>query len=694
MVYEFKKSIGNLVFNIKVEDIADQANGAVLIKCGETIVLATVVMSDEINEDLSFFPLQVNYSEKFYAAGRIPGGYLKREGKPRDKEVLISRMIDRPIRPLFPEGLRNEVQVLANTISFDQEIHPDILSIIGVSSALSISDIPFNGPIGAVRVGLDDTGNFLLNPNFVDIQKNKMDLVVVGKDHKVLMLEGRLSEISEEVVQDALNWSMSYIQDIIDFQKEFCEKIGKEKVKLKIVEICENLKNSIYKNYKDPMRDVLLKGKSYKAKAKMELKNLKNEAMEKYTKDETVKKSDILSIFDDLEYDIARDFLFDKNIRVDGRNPDQVREIKIEQSVLPRAHGSAIFKRGETKSLGVVTLGTTIDAQRLDDFDGDPSKRFMLHYNFHPFSVGEVFRLSGVSRREIGHGSIAEKAILPILPEWKNFPYTIRVVSEILESNGSSSMASVSSASLALFNAGVPVSRHISGIAMGLMMKNNDEYVILTDIQGIEDKLGDMDFKIAGSKEGITVIQLDVKLDGIKIPILYEALKKAKNVRTQILDKMIDFIPTPASLSNYAPKIITMNIKVEKIKDIIGPSGRVIRRIIDQTGVDINIDDNNGFLIIQGKDSNSVKEAKKEILSICEEVEIGKIYKGIIKKVSQFGIFVEILPGKEGLCPISRISKTKKITKFNINDMFKVKDFIKVKCSFIDKKGRIFLSIV
>ncbi len=687
MVHSVSMEIRGKTLRIESGKLAKQANGSVLVTYGDTVVLCTAVMAKESKMDMDYFPLQINYSEKYYSVGKIPGGFIKREGRPKDKEILVSRLIDRPLRPLFPAGFRNEVQILPTTISADQTNPPDILGIIGSSASLCVSDIPFNEPVGAVRVALLND-EFIVNPTFEEIKSGKLDLIVAGTRKAIMMIEGAAHELSEEQMLEALKFAHENIIKIVELQEELIEKCGKPKLTVPVFEIDEELRKEVEAFAKEPLKN------AFNASNKLEMQDNVEKVMkeavttysEKFGADKTLQ---IKGVLEGLEHSIVRKMLIEEDRRVDGRKMDELRAISCEISFLPRTHGSALFTRGETQSLGVVTLGTAFDVQRFDDIDGEGNKSFMLHYNFPPFSVGETGRVGGVGRREIGHGNLAERALLPILPDFESFPYTIRVVSEILESNGSSSMATVCSGSLALFDAGVPVTKAVSGIAMGLVT-DGENYKVLTDIQGVEDHLGDMDFKVAGTREGITTFQLDIKIEGITIDIMAKAFEQAKIARFKILDVMAETIQERKDdLSEYAPKIVTMMVKTDKIKDVIGPGGKVIKKIIEETGASINIDDH-GKATISSKDENAVEAALETIRLICTDAEAGKTYDGLVKRVTEYGAFIEILPGKDGLCHISKLSQ-ERVNK--VEDVVREGDKVRVKCIEIDRMGRINLSM-
>ena len=670
---------------IEVGEVAKQSNAAVRVISGETIILVAVVAEDEPAEEGDFFPLTVDYREKFYAAGKIPGGFFKREGKPDDRETLTSRLIDRPIRPLFPEGFRNEVQVLVTVLSADNEVPQEVLSIIGASSALCISDIPFNGPIGAVKVGLIND-KFVINPSNNELDNSLLDIVVAGTKTDIIMVESGAKELSEEKMIEALEFAQSAIQNVICAQEELVKKCGKTKMPFQPLIIEQEIIDKV-----KPIADEKLKvlNDIYEKNARSDkYKKIIDEIVAQFLEEFPEQEQKIKIVIADSEREMVRNLILKEKRRPDGRQFDEVRPIECKIAYLPRAHGSALFTRGQTQSLGVVTLGSISDKQRIDNLEGESTKRFMLHYNFPPYSVGEVKPLRGPGRREIGHGALAEKSLVPVIPPEDNFPYTIRIVSEIFESNGSSSMATVCSGSLSLMDAGVPIKSAVAGIAMGLVMENN-EYVILTDIQGIEDHLGDMDFKVAGTENGITSLQMDLKIGGLSKEILREALEKANVARKFVLSEMAKVIDkSRPDLSLHAPRVIKISVATDKIRDIIGPGGKVIRNIIEKTGTTIDILDN-GDVFIYSKDKNSANAALEMINYISAEVEIGKIYNGKVVRVTNFGAFVEILPGKEGLVHISQLAD-KRVNR--VEDICREGDELLVKCVEIDSQGRINLS--
>jgi polyribonucleotide nucleotidyltransferase len=686
----------NLIF--ETGQMARQSGGAVVVKYGDTIVLATAVADKRVKEGLDFFPLTIDYQEKTYAAGKIPGGFFKREGKPSEKEVLTSRLIDRPVRPLFPKGFYSEAQGIVSVLSYGTENAADILGIISMSAAIHISDIPFNGPVGAVRVGRlkDGSGNLIINPDASESEELGLNLVVAGTEDAVLMVEGGGSEVSESVLLDAIDFAHHEIKKIVAVQNELRRLAGKEKRGLVIIEEKPDFKKAAKELIADKLKDAIkIPGKQRRQEAldlilEDAIKNLNTlESAEKYFGDATKDLTrEIANIFDDYEKEIVRNMILHDGVRADARKPDEVRQISCHLGFLPRAHGSALFIRGETQALVITTLGTAEDEQKIDSLDGETYKRFMLHYNFPPFSVGEVKPLRSPGRREIGHGSLAERSLIPVMPSKEAFPYTIRVVSDILESNGSSSMATVCGASLSLMDAGVPITAPVAGIAMGLIKEEN-RVVVLTDILGLEDHLGDMDFKVAGTEKGITAFQMDCKISGVSHEIMQKALEQAKTGRLYILKKMKESMPSyRENLSPHAPRIYTMQIKQEKIRDVIGTGGKVIKGIIEQTGVKINISDA-GVVNIASSDEESAKKAIEIISGLVAEAELGKIYMGKVKRIADFGAFVEILPGVDGLLHISQISD-KRIAK--VTDEINIGDEVLVKVIEIDAQGKVRLS--
>ena len=686
---EIKININNnRIINLRTGEIAKQADGSIIISCGETTVLVTVVSSKEPREEIDFFPLLVDYEEKFYAAGKIPGGFFKREGRPSKNAILTSRLIDRPLRPLFPKGYRNDVQIIATVLSYDQKNLPDVLAINGASSALWISKIPIQCPIGAVRIGKINN-EFVVNPTNEELENSELDLVIAGTKDSIIMMEGEAKEVPEEIVLKAIDVAQESIKIIIDGQEKLLDVLGKSDVEKK--EIFTNAiakeKDTTYEKIKNDFEEEVKKALCVKEKKQREelLKEIFNNITEIYSTEEEEQKSLLKHIFDDICREVVRNLIIKEKVRIDGRKIDDIRPIRCEIGVLPRVHGSALFTRGQTQALVLTTLGTIKDRQFIDTLEEEDYERFYLHYNFPPYSVGEVSPRRGQSRREIGHGSLAEKALKFTIPLEEDFPYTIRVVSEILESNGSSSMATVCGGSLSLMDAGVPIKRPIAGIAMGLV-KENENVEILTDILGIEDHFGDMDFKAAGSSDGITAIQMDLKIAGVSRNTMSDILQKSKKARMSILEKMNEVISKPKKdLSIHAPKITIMKIDPSKIGTVIGPSGKNIKKIIETTGASIDIKED-GEIFISSIDENSVIQSKKMIESLVKEAKVGDIYKGRVTRTTNFGAFVEILPGKEGLVHISKLSK-KRIAK--VEDIVKVNDNILVKVIGIDNLGRI-----
>jgi len=666
--------------------IARQADGSVLLGESDTTVLVTAVASKGKETDKGFFPLFVEYREKFYAAGKIPGGFFKREGKPGDHETVSCRLIDRPIRPLFPDNFNYEVQVACSVLSADQKHQADVLGIIGASLALNMSDIPFETILSGVRVGIGDDG-YIINPTFEEVDNGGMDIVVAGSDDAILMVEGGTSEISEDKILEILDFAHDWIRKLNAFQREFLEDCDiPEKREVPEPERDAGLVEKLRDEYTEEIR----KRSSISGKLNRErsLSRLSREAVEKYSEEYPEAEKEITGTLHEIEREIVRDLILNERVRVDGRKFDDIRDITCEVGVMPQTHGSALFTRGETQSLVAVTLGTSQDQQRIDAMRGESWKRVLIHYNFPPYSVGEVGFFRGPGRREIGHGLLAERSLNPVMPSEEDFPYTIRVVSDIMESNGSSSMATVCGGTLALMDAGVPMKKPLAGVAMGLVMEG-DNYAILTDILGLEDHLGDMDFKVVGSKDGITAFQMDTKISGVSREVMAEALEQARKARVSILDKMLEVIPEPrADISPNAPKIVQIQIPVDKIREIIGPGGKVIRHIQDESGAKVDIDDD-GTIQIAAVDKESGDKALEMVEKIIEEPELNKVYKGVVKSVVKFGAFVEVLPGKDGLLHISEIAN-ERIGK--VEDVLNVGDEVEVKIIGIDDQGKIRLS--
>jgi polyribonucleotide nucleotidyltransferase len=677
--------IGGKPFSIETGRFAKQANGSVMVRYGDTMVLVTAVASPEAKPDQDFFPLQVEYREKTSAAGKFPGGYIKREGRPSEKEILSARLIDRPIRPLFPKDFKNETQVIAFVVSHDGENDADVLAAVGASAALTISDIPFEYSMGEVRVGRLN-GEFIVNPTFQQLKDCDIDLVVGGTSDSLMMVEGESKQVSEAELLDALKFAHEEIKKLIKIQEELRSEVGKPKMEVAPAQIDEALKKDVYGLVYDKLKEIvhsILAKEERSQKNKELLDAVTAELIEKYPEQEKV----IAELLHDLEKEFMRERILKEGIRLDGRDTKQIRPISIDLGVLPRTHGSALFTRGETQSLTTVTLGTKNDEQIIDGLIEEYTKKFMLHYNFPPFSVGEVGRITGVGRREIGHGHLAERALRAVVPAEDKFPYTLRVISDILESNGSSSMATVCAGSLSLMDGGVPVAKAVAGIAMGLV-KEGENYAILSDILGNEDHLGDMDFKVAGTDVGITAFQMDIKIHGISFEIMEKALHQAKDGRMHILKIMNEAIAEPReSLSQFAPRLITMKVDTDQIGLIIGPGGKTIQGMQRLFGVEIAIDDD-GTVNIASPNKESATKCKEYIKKMTATPEVGEIYDGIITKIMDFGAFVEILPGKEGLLHISQIDN-KRVNK--VTDYFKEGDKVTVKLLKIEN-GKFSLS--
>ena len=667
--------------------LAKQADASCVARYGDTVVLITVVHK-KVLEKRDFLPLLVEYREQAYAAGKIPGGYIKREGKPHDREILYSRAIDRAIRPRFPKNMVDEVEVIAYLLSYDMENDPLPLALLGTSVALMCSPIPFDGPIGALKLGRVE-GNFVINPSNLELQNSDFDLFVSGSDGEINMIEFGGHEVEEGIVYDALEYSLKYIKELEDFQRSFAEEVGPvEKYEYTRIEVPEKMYEKIEKEYKEAILDAIFTVKKQERSQKVQL--IENEIKEKLLSEYPDKELEISQALMEIEEKLTRARILETGKRPDGRGEKDIRPITTEVSVLPRTHGSALFTRGETQALVVTTLGTKEDVQKLSEMDPEEEKRFILHYNFPPFSTGEIKPLRGPSRREIGHGNLAEKAIAPLIPDEEEFPYTIRVVSDILESNGSSSMASVCGATLSLMDAGVPIKNMAAGISTG-MVSDGERYRLLTDILGLEDHFGDMDFKIAGTDKGINAIQLDLKRRGLPLSIIKETFERAREARMYILDIMKKTIDKPRpEVSKYAPKVSMLKVPSDKIGLIIGAGGRTIKSIIEETNTTIDIDDTKGFVIISGETKDKVNKAKHIIEGLIEDVELGKIYKGKVIRITNFGAFVEVLPGKEGLLHISEISN-ERINK--VEDVLRVGQEITVKVIDIDDTGRFKLSM-
>ncbi len=674
-------NVAGRTMTIETGKMAKQANGSVVMKYGETVVLVTATVKKKAGEDRGFFPLSVDYREKYYAAGKIPGGFFKREARPSEGEIIASRLTDRPIRPLFQNDFRNEVQILINVLSYDGENEADVLGTIGASVALSISEIPWNGPVASVRVGRVED-KFIINPLKSQIENSEMEIIISGTEDSIVMVEGEADFISEENLLAAIQYGHEAIKDIIKLQKELIKEIGKEKMEVPEKEVNQELLDEV---------DKLIKGKIEPLNAPKEkmqryediddfTQDIINQLEEKYPEEEKKIRS---RVDDTITEDLRKKTL--GGVRADGRGLKDIRDITIDTSVLPRTHGSSLFTRGETQAICVATLGGKKDEQMLDNLEGVSYKRYMLHYNFPPFSVGEVAMRFGTSRREVGHGNLAERAIKRILPDHDDFPYTIRVVSEILESNGSSSMATVCGGVMALLDAGVPIKNPVAGVAMGLIMENENEYAILTDILGTEDHLGDMDFKVAGTKDGITAIQMDLKIEGLPVDIMRKALAQANEARLAIIDNMNDTLSEPRKeLSQYAPKILQTQIPVDLIGVLIGPGGKNIKKLIEDYGCEISVEED-GKVLLYGTDKESLEELKSQIDKYSLVPEAGEAYDGVIEKVMDFGAFVGITPTVSGLIHISEL-KWERVNK--VEDVVKAGDKVRVKLLKKDEMGR------
>jgi polyribonucleotide nucleotidyltransferase len=671
---------------VEVGQLAKQANGAVLVRYGDTAVLSSATASKE-PKPLDFFPLTVNYEERLYAVGKIPGGFIKREGRPSEKAILASRLIDRPIRPLFADGFRNEVQVISMVMSVDQNCSSEMAAMFGSSLALSVSDIPFEGPIAGVIVGLID-GEFIINPSIEQLEKSEIHLSVAGTKDAINMVEAGADEVPEETMLEAIMFGHEEIKRLVAFQEEIVAKVGKEKLEIKLFELDQELETEVRSLCEEELIPAIqVQEKHAREEAISAVKKNVIAAFEEKEADEDTLKQ-VKKILDKFVKNEVRRLITEEKVRPDGRKVDEIRPLSSEVGILPRTHGSGLFTRGQTQALSICTLGALGDVQILDGLGIEESKRFMHHYNFPQFSVGETGPIRGPGRREIGHGALGERALEPIIPNEKDFPYTIRLVSEVLESNGSTSQASICASTMAMMDAGVPIKAPVAGIAMGLV-KSGEHYSILTDIQGMEDFLGDMDFKVAGTSKGVTALQMDIKIDGLSREILEEALQQAKIGRMQILDSMLATLgESRSSLSQYAPKILTMHINPDKIRDVIGPSGKQINKIIDETGVKIDIEQD-GTIFISSTDEEMNKVAKKTIEDIVREVEAGQMYLGKVKRIEKFGAFVEIFAGKDGLVHISEIAE-ERIRK--VEDVVAIGDEILVKVLDVDNQGRVNLS--
>ena len=685
MYKKVEVEIGSQTITFETGKLAKQTDGSVVVSCGDSMVLVTAV-AEKVSKNMGFLPLTIEYQERMYAAGRIPGSYFRREiGRPSEKEVLTCRLTDRPLRPLFPDGYMCETQIITTVFSADPDIDPDTLAMNGASFALTISDIPWNGPIAAARVGYLD-GEYVLNPSRNQLEKSEMDLVVAGTETAVVMVEGRTGELSEDVVLEGIFFAHERIQPLIDLQNQLREEIGKPKREVIPPEVNEALKAKVEELAAAGMEEVVATADKMERGDRYD--QLKASVIEQIDDELYEDEKEVFGLLSGYKKKVMRDRIVTKGQRLDGRSFEDVRPINCEVGILPRAHGSALFTRGETQAMVVGTLGSERDEQHLEGLKGDVYRRFMLHYNFPPFCVGEVRFLRGPSRRDIGHGNLARRGMAAVLPDAESFPYTLRVVSEVLESNGSSSMATVCGASMALMDAGVPLKAPVSGVAMGLI-KEGDKVVVLTDILGDEDHLGDMDFKVVGTRDGITSLQMDIKIDGVDRDIMFRALAQARNARFHILDKMQEAIDVPRQeVSEHAPKYITIKIHQDKIRDIIGPGGKIIREMSAEFDAKIDVDDDGTVKIFCSNDASAMG-LKARIEEITAMPEVGKIYEGLVKTVKDFGAFVQILPGTDGMVHISELAP-KRVEK--VTDILKEGDTVRVKVIEIDNRGRIRLS--
>lgn len=695
-IKEVKITLGEKEITVQTGKLARGCSGSVTVQCGETYILVTSVMSPKPKDNVDFFPLLCDYEEKMSAVGRIPGSFNRREGKSTDKAILSSRLMDRPIRPLFPKNFYHDVQVVASVLSADQVNPPDVLAVLGASFALSISDAPFLGPIGAVRVGFVHN-KFVVNPTYEDIEKSDLDIIVAGTKDSILMVEAGANIVSEETILNAIAFAQQHIKEQVKAQEELVKELNVQKIEISKCEEKTELSELIKSNATEPLLKSMdsVKDKKIHSKYTSEAKERVYEAIEKLPDDNAIKvifkekKFLIDNEVKALEAKLMRKKILEEGLRADGRKCGEIRPISCEVGLLPRPHGSGLFTRGTTQVLSLCTLGTSGDAQKLDSIELETEKKYMHNYNFPGFSVGEVKPMRTPGRREVGHGALAERAILPILPDQNNFPYTIRVVSEVLESNGSTSMASTCGSTLALMDAGVPITAPIAGVAMGLI-KEGDKFAILTDIQGVEDFLGDMDFKVTGSKKGITALQMDIKIPGINLEIMKIALEQARVGRLYILEKMLNVLPKPRTqLSKWAPRIIKIKIDISDISTVIGPGGKMIRRITEETGAKIDIEQD-GTVLIASNDKDSVYKAKKFVEGLVTKVQSGAVYSGKVLRTASIGAFVEILPSKEGLVHISQLQD--KRTE-NVEDVVKPGDIVVVRVREVDERGRIYLTM-
>jgi len=683
----YTTEVAGAKITVEVGKLAEQANGACTVQCGDTVVFVSATASDEPREGIDFFPLTVDFEEKLYAVGRIPGGFIKREGKPTDKAILTARLIDRPLRPLFPKGYRNDVHVVAMALSVDPDYPPDVFAMLGSSIALSISDIPFLGPTGSVAVGMID-GQFIINPTSEQREKSRLHLIVSGTKDAILMVEAGANEVTEAEMVDAIMFAHQYIKQLVEFQEGIIQEIGKPKRVGQLYAPDTEVEAQVREYATEKVREAVRTPDKREREQRMSA--LQKEVLEHFAEAFPEKEADIKEVLNMITKEVVRTMILKEGIRPDGRNTKEIRPIRCEVGLLPRTHGSALFQRGQTQVLTTCTLGALGDVQVLDGLWEEDFKRYMHHYNFPPYSVGEARPMRGPGRREIGHGALAERALEPMIPSEEEFPYTIRLVSEVMSSNGSTSQASVCGSTLALMDAGVPIKAPVAGIAMGLIKdEETGQVVILSDIQGLEDANGDMDFKVAGTAKGITAIQMDIKIMGIDRNILEQALEQAREGRLYILDKMMQVISEPRKeVSRFAPKIISTSISTEKIREVIGPGGKTINKIISETGVKIDIRED-GRVYIYSPNIEDARKALTMIENITRDVEVGQVYTGKVLRIADFGAFVEILPGKEGLVRISQLAHERVR---RVEDVVKVGDEITVKVTDIDELGRINLS--
>lgn len=686
----FKTAVGGRLLQMEIGKVCELANGQVMVRYGDTVVNVTACASKEPRPDIDFFPLSCDYEEKMYAAGKIPGGFIKREGRPSERAVLNSRLMDRPLRPLFPKGFFNDVQVVATVMSVDPDCSPEIVAMIGSSVALAISDIPWEGPTASVLIGMVD-GEFVVNPTLAQRQASTLHLVVSGTKEAIMMVEAGAQEVPEDVVLDAIMFAHEEIKKIIVFIDEIIAEIGKPKMAVNLYKVPEEIDQAVREYAEGKMRTAI---QTYDKMERLEnMDAVEVETKEYFAETYPENEKDIANVLYNITKEQVRSLILDDEIRPDNRKHTEIRPIWCETGILPRTHGTGLFTRGQTQVLSVVTLGALGEAQTIDGITEEEEKRYMHHYNFPPYSVGEAGRMKSPGRREIGHGALAERAIVPVLPTEEEFPYAIRVVSEVLSSNGSTSMGSTCGSCLALMDAGVPIKKPVAGIAMGLIERVEEEgsskMAILSDIQGMEDFLGDMDFKVAGTADGVTAIQMDIKVHGLSREVLEKALAQAKEGRMFIMNKMLEVIPAPKpELSPYAPRIISMQIDPDKIRTVIGPGGKTINRIIADTGVKIDIDDT-GLIYIAAPDMESANAGMREIELLTKDVEVGEVYEGKVVRIMNFGAFIEILPGKEGLLHISKMAK-ERVEK--VEDVMNIGDIVKVKVTEIDSQDRINLS--